>query len=210
VVLADADEFLVYDDSERRTFADLVTEAEYEGASAFTTYMVDLYPRGRLDEADFTTRSPFEVADCFDARPLVGMRIGSGLYSNASNYVNGLRQRIAPTRIDAYTSQKVAILKYFPWVRLSEGIHYAANVRIATPRTFFAHFKYHAGFARKVAEEVRRQQHFNGAEEYRHFADAIGAGGSLFVEGRSQRYESSDDFMALFDPGRAKHRDLDR
>ncbi|HKY92199.1 MAG TPA: glycosyltransferase family 2 protein [Nevskiaceae bacterium] len=202
VILADADEFLVFDECEHRPFDDLVTAADYEGANAVVTYMVDFYPKGPLDQASFADRPPFAVADHFDAQPLIELHIGGGLYGNTTNFVNALRHRVAPTRIDAYTSQKRAVLKYFPWVRLSEGVHYAANVKAASSRAFLAHFKYHAAFARKVAEEVRRKQHFNDAEEYRHFAAILGAGRSLFEEGVSQRYRGSDDLMAIFDPGR--------
>jgi flagellin len=40
------------------------------------------------------------------------------------------------------------------------------SVTVTPEPVWFAHFKYHAGFRRKVHTEVARRQHFNGAEEY--------------------------------------------
>jgi len=198
VILADADELLVYEGSESIPFATLLQGFEAEGATGALTYMVDMYPYGDLDDACFSAGKPFDVAPYFEREPLIELRFGGGQYSNSRNFVNGLRHRVAPSRINAYVSQKYAVFKYFPWVRLSEGVHYAANLQVSATPAFFAHFKYHSGFKKKVSDEIKRNQHFNGAEEYRRYAAMLAEGaGGFGSEQTSIRYGSSRDFVRL-------------
>jgi hypothetical protein len=198
VLLADADEFLVYENSESVPLAEYIREVESAGDNGVLLYMIDMYPYGDLADADFRQKSVFEVAPYFEKEALIELRFGGGMYSNSRNFVNGLRHRIAPSRINAYVSQKYALFKYYPWVRLCEGVHYAANLNAASSSGFFAHFKYHAGFKDKVELEVKRKQHFNGAEEYRKYAGMIaemsGGFGSVEV---SEKYIDSQSFVKM-------------
>jgi hypothetical protein len=177
-VLADIDEFLVYPGCHRVNLPDWLAGQQARGHEALTTQMVDMYPAGPLEGADLSRQAPFEAAPHFDRQPLLRWRLGSGLYSNAPTWLSGLRHRLIPDSApNLYTSQKVAVMRYQPWVRLSEGLHYVSNLAVAPQPIAFAHFKYHAGFARKVAEEVARKQHFNGAEEYRKYQAMVAEAG---------------------------------
>ncbi len=89
---------------------------------------------------------------------------------------------IAGARPELFVAQKLALLKYRPWMRLSAGLHSVADVRLARRELMFAHFKYHAEFAAKVRAEVARRQHFNDAEEYRRYLARI-------EEGREEIYD---------------------
>lgn len=197
-LLADADEFLIYEDCENVPLLDFVKSIEQEHHDSALVYMIDMYPYGDLEDACFRKGRPFEVAPCFDKDALIELRFGGGMYSNSRNFVNGLRHRLAPSRINAYVSQKYALFRYQPWMRLTEGVHYAANINPTTTPVFFAHFKYHAGFKEKVHAEIKRNQHFNGAEEYRRYADMLKEGrGNFGASGITQRYESSESFVNL-------------
>lgn len=168
VVLADADEFLVYPDWERRSLKEFLLGVSENGADAVLTLMVDMYSPLSLDAADFTKNEPFQAAPCHDENPLLEWRLGSGQYSNGVSYLSALRHRLSKSSPpNAFTSQKVALINYKPWMRFSAGLHYAANVVLADEMVQFAHFKYHAGFKDKAREEVQRGQHYNNAEEYR-------------------------------------------
>jgi glycosyltransferase involved in cell wall biosynthesis len=170
VLLADADEFLTYPNWQKVSLAQFIDQADAQGSDAILTFMIDMYPDGPLEEADFTRAKPFEAAPLHDANPLIEWRLGSGQYSNSNNYLSALRHRlINNTPPNAFSSQKVALTRYQPWIRYSAGLHNAANVEIAKYSAIFAHFKYHSGFLKKVEEEVLRGQHFNGAEEYRYY-----------------------------------------
>ncbi|MGM9487224.1 glycosyltransferase family 2 protein [Ideonella sp. YS5] len=197
VVLADLDEFLVYPDCEQRPIGAWLDELEAAGHDAARVMMVDMYPAGDMDQADFSLQAPFEAAPCFDREPLVHWALGSGSYSNAPTYLSALRHRLIPDSApNLYTSQKIAVFRYAPWVRLAEGLHYASNLRPAPEPVWFAHFKYHAGFRRKVHTEVARLQHFNGAEEYKKYAAMLAeARRSLHEPGTSAFYAGSRTWL---------------
>jgi hypothetical protein len=198
VVLADLDEFLVYPACETTPMADWLASLEAQQAEAVLTLMVDMYPQGELAAADFSRASPFDAAPCFDREPLIEWRLGSGCYSNGPTYLSALRHRLIPDSApNFFTSQKLAVFKYQPWVRLSEGLHYASNLRVAKQAAAFAHFKYHAGFQQKVLAEVARQQHFNGAEEYRKYLALVAESAQpLFDASLSARWTTSAEFLA--------------
>ena len=67
-------------------------------------------------------------------------------------------------------------------MRLSAGLHYVAEARLAAQEMLFAHFKYNAEFRNKAIAETRRRQHFNNAEEYQKYL-------ALLSEGRDQIYD---------------------
>jgi len=199
VLLADADELLVYEGCERKPLADLVAEVDAEGANAVRVDMVDMYPLGDLREADFTRQSPFEAAPWFDKTPCTPWRLGSGWFSNGTGFVSHLRHRLLPNAVPHdFVSQKFALFRYRPWVRASQGLHYAANLAVSSRPCWFAHFKYHAGFRDKVLTEIHRGQHFDNAAEYRRYAAMLTEGkGGFGKEGISKRYEGSASFAAI-------------
>jgi hypothetical protein len=199
VVLADADEFLVYPRCEERPLGDFLAEVSAGGVDAVRIGMIDMYPYDDLDEADFTRHDPFQAAGWFDARPLIPWRLGSGYYSNATQFVSALRHRAdLDAEPNAFTSVKVALIRYRPWMRFSQGLHDATGVHLAKDWAWFAHFKYHAGFKAKVAAEVARGQHFDNAKEYRRYAALLAEGRGRFgAEGVSQRYQSSESFLKI-------------
>jgi Glycosyl transferase family 2/Galactosyltransferase len=200
-VLADIDEFLVYRSSATRPLPVLTSELQAQGADAALVLMVDMYPQGDLDDADFATTDPFQAANCHDQRPLLHWRLGAGAYSNSDNYLSALRHRLIPDSApNMYTSQKVALLRYQPWMRLSEGLHCASGVSRARERLAFAHFKYHRGFREKVMQEIARKQHFDDASEYRRYMNMLSeAGGRFFDPALSQHYQGPDALLDMLD-----------
>ena len=198
VIAADADEFLVYENCEEKSIQELIINFETEKRNGALVYMIDMYPYGDLEEAIFESEDPFSSAPYFDIEPLIELKFGKGMYGNSKNFVNGFRHRIAPSRINAYVSQKYAVFKYYPWLRFSEGLHYAINLDLTEQPLFFAHFKYHSGFKDKIRTEIKRRQHFNGAEEYKKYALTLkesqgGFGAEIF----SKLYETSHSFMEI-------------
>lgn len=205
VVLADADEFLIYPGCEARPLADYLAQVEAGGANAVRVGMVDMYPYGELDEADFTRQDPFHAAPWFDAHPLTPWRLGSGYYSNDPvTYNSALRHRIDPdVEPNAFVSIKTAVVRYQPWMRFARGLHYATGVLPADEWAGFAHFKYHAGFKAKVETEVTRSQHFDNAKEYRRYQALLAEGKGRFgADGLSRRYGASQDFQNLIEETR--------
>ena len=98
-------------------------------------------------------------------------------------WVSALRHRLIPgTRHDLFAAQKIALLRYQPWMRLAAGLHFVSPPQLARQELFFGHFKYNADFRRKAQDEVARNQHFNDAAEYRKYL-------TLISEGRSVLYD---------------------
>lgn len=180
-VVADADEFLIYPGWRNRSLAEFVAAVEAERANAVPLWMVDMYPAGPLEEADFTQRPPFEAATWMDREPVQAFRLTSCFYSNRCQQVSALRHRLLPdSEPNGFVAEKVALFRYQPWIRVSEGIHSATNLRLSRQPAVFAHFKYHAGFRRKILEEIDRGQHYNGAAEYKRYAAMVAESAGAF------------------------------
>ncbi len=198
-LVADLDEFLVYGDSDSQPLPALAASLQAEGADAARAYMIDMYPKGDLADADFKTAPPFLAANCHDRAPLIRWRLGAGSFSNAPTFVSALRHRLIPNSApNMYTSQKIALLRYQPWMRFSEGLHYAAGVRMAQRPLAFAHFKYHRGFRAKVLDEVARKQHFDNASEYRRYMNMLSEASAVFFDSDlSQEYAGADSLCEM-------------
>jgi len=198
-VLADADEFLIYPNCETLSIQHYTKGLETEGAEVVRVDMVDMYPLEDLVAADFLKQLPFDAAAWFDKPYMTPWRLGSGWFSNAPSFVSHLRHRLIPETVSHdFVSQKFALFRYQPWVRFSQGIHYAANLNVSSQPAWFAHFKYHAEFEKKVKTEIHRAQHYNNAAEYRRYAAMLAESrGGFCAEGISVQYLGSHSFMEL-------------
>ncbi|NIT57749.1 MAG: hypothetical protein GWN00_16420, partial [Aliifodinibius sp.] len=85
VLLADADEFLVYEDCENRMLWDFLMDVERGGGNGLLLYMIDMYPYGDLSEARLDQNPVFEMAPYFDKQALLELHFGGGMYSNSRN-----------------------------------------------------------------------------------------------------------------------------
>ena len=199
VVLADADELLVYPECESRSLIEFIADVNAEGANAVLTPLMDMYPYENLTDADFSKQNPFIAAPYFDQHPLIDWRLGSGVYSNGPTYQSAMRQRLSEASPpNAFTSQKYGLVRYQPWLRYSQGLHDVANATVFSQTAWFAHFKYHIGFKKKVETEIRRGQHFNNASEYRRYAAMLAEShGGFGAEGVSIQYQDSHTFRGL-------------
>lgn len=182
-LMADADELLVWQEHQTQTLPDLLRDAEFADADAVRLFMLDMYPKGPLEDADFTTGTPFDQAGFADRIPFLTNTLARGPHSDQPCWTSALRHRLIPgSRINLFVAQKLALLRYSPAMHLSAGLHFVGGAKIAQRELIFAHFKYNADFRRKAQAEVLRGQHFNNAEEYRAYL-------ALVAEGRSVIYD---------------------
>ncbi|MFW2545247.1 glycosyltransferase [Primorskyibacter sp. 2E107] len=178
-LVADADELLVWQEKQSQTLPDLLKTDDFKEAEAARIFMLDMYPEGPLEAVDFTSGDPFAEAGFCDARPFLTNTPARGPYSDQPTWTSALRHRLIPgSRATLFVAQKLALLKYHPFMRLSDGLHFVGDARLARRELLFAHFKYNAAFREKAQTEVTRRQHFNDAEEYRKYL-------ALASEGRS-------------------------
>ncbi|WP_184568150.1 glycosyltransferase [Sulfitobacter undariae] len=178
-LVADADELLVWQEKQQQSLPELLETPAFASADAARVFMLDMYPQGPLEEATFASGDPFAEAGFADSIPFLENTLSRGPYSDQACWTSALRHRLIPgSRPNLFVAQKLALLRYQPWMRLSAGLHFVGDVDIAPRELIFAHFKYNADFRRKAQAEVMRGQHFNDAEEYRKYL-------ALASEGRS-------------------------
>lgn len=207
-LVADADELLVWEESRRGDLPALLRGAEFKGSDAVRIFMLDLYPKGPLAGADLSRGDPFEGAGFADLTPFLTTSGGRGPFSDQPTWTSGLRHRLMPgSRSELFVAQKIALLRFGPQMQLSEGLHYVSGCRLAPRDLVFGHFKYNAAFAARVAREVARGQHFNGAEEYRKYRALLAEGRDcLWQEGASGPWRDSPFIRHLFATGQAPGR----
>lgn len=200
-LMADADELLVYRGWKRKALPKLLRKPALRDADAVRLRMLDMYPRGPLRAATFAKGGPFAEADHVDARPFLRDTVSRGPFSNAETLTSALRHRLLPgARPDIFVAQKFALLKYRPWMRVSAGLHYLAEAKLADQEMLFAHFKYNAHFRAKAVEEVARGQHFNDAEEYRKYLDLMAEGREvIFDPAVSVHWDHCEDVRRILD-----------
>ncbi|MEP2718412.1 glycosyltransferase family 2 protein [Pseudophaeobacter sp.] len=183
-LVADTDELLIWQQEQSQTLPELLKTPEFQDVDAARIFMLDMYPKGSLSEATFET-DPFAEAGYVDREPFLADWTGRGPFSNMATWTSAVRHRlIAGSRMDLFVAQKIALLKYQPWMRISAGYHFLGDVRLSNRELIFGHFKYNADFHRKAQNEVARQQHYNNAEEYQKYL-------ALMSEGRDVIYDPS-------------------
>ncbi|MCE6967050.1 glycosyltransferase family 2 protein [Cereibacter sphaeroides] len=184
-LVADADEFLIYPGYETTDLPTFLKGVEASGADAVRSFMLDMYPKHDLAEADLTIHDPFSAAGWCDRNPFSVTSLSLGAFSNYPSYTSGLRHRlITDASPSDFTAQKIPLLRYMPWMRVARSLHSVGGIRLAQQDVLFAHFKYTSEFKKKVQIEVNRGQYFNNAEEYRKYL-------ALLAEGRDVIYDSS-------------------
>ncbi|WP_394242616.1 glycosyltransferase family 2 protein [Vibrio astriarenae] len=180
VLIIDSDELYTYKDSENNAIHSITHKADQEQATAMFAPMIDFYPKGDLASADITGEAPFyEVCDHYDDLNTMDKDIGDyyGPFSNSPSWHGGLRKRIFgaynPYPQPNYVNQKYNLVKYQPNMRFIEGLHYMYGHQVTTQPAAIMHFKYHAGFYDKVEREIKSGQHWNGATEYKRYAQQL-------------------------------------
>ncbi len=182
-LVADADELLVWQEKQSQTLAQLLNHSDFETAEAIRVFMLDMYPQGPLEDADFAQGTPFDQAGYADRVPFLANTLARGPFADQRCWTSALRHRlIAGSHRSMFVAQKLALLRYQPWMRLSAGLHFVGDARIAPRELLFAHFKYNTDFRRKAQAEVLRGQHFNNAEEYRKYLALVSEGRSVIFD----------------------------
>lgn len=176
-LVADADELAVFPDWEERGLWPFLRTSVEADADALRLFMLDLYPAGPLAQARVAPDAPFADLCWCDRVPFLRNSSYLGPFGSSPTWTSALRHRLLPgSRPELFVAQKVALLRYQPCMRLSEGLHYVSGAKLAKQEMLFAHLKYSANFDVKARIEARRGQHFNGAEEYRAYLALLDKG----------------------------------
>jgi hypothetical protein len=208
-VVVDPDEFLVYPFADTRSLHALTAFLDEERLPCLHTVTLDAYgqaplPCVRLSSGD----DPFAVCPYFDRDGYIQSRgWGGGTWLRG-----GPRQRVH----FATTPHMAPALNKIPLIRWQRHYHYRHSTHDAwpwllnrahrgdgtVPTGVLFHFKLVASLYEKADEEMHRNQHFSGGEEYRRYRDTTAD--TFFVEGLSERYKDPAQLveLGLMSPGR--------
>ncbi len=178
----DADELLVYPDSDTRSVQELVRHLEAQGQKAFGTLMLDLYPKGPVSEAKFTAGTdPTTVLQWFDAK-----NYRAKLHPVFGNLwiQGGVRDRM----FFGSQPERSPTLNKTPLVKWQRGFAYVTSTHQILPRRLndvfdfgagdrvsgvLLHTKFLPNIGEKSKEELARAQHFENSNLYAPYYGAL-------------------------------------
>ena len=184
----DPDEFLIYPFCDVRPLRALTDWLDGCGVHAFPAMLLDMYPKGGLDAQAYRAgEDPFATAAWFDAG---NYTIRRDPRRDNLWIQGGPRART----FFAGSPEQAPALNKIPLVRWRRGTVFASSSHALLPRGLnrlydawggerisgcLLHAKFLSGFADKVAEEAWRGEHYAGGREYRAYAQASAAAGTV-------------------------------
>lgn len=177
----DPDEFFIYPFHDSRPIDALTDWLDTYGIRSFPAMLLDMYPKGPYDAADYREgQDPFEIACWFD----------SGNYMIRKNdkmrnlwIQGGPRAR----QFFAHTPEAAPSLNKTPLVRWSKSQVFTSSTHMLLPRRLnivydawggerasgcLLHAKFLSPLTEKIAEERERRQHYSGSREYEAYSGA--------------------------------------
>jgi len=192
----DPDEFLVYPFCDTRPLRALTDWLDASSIKSFSAMLLDMYPKGRLDEQPYARgQNPMDIACWFD----------SGNYTISRNHrftnlwiQGGPRSRVffkdQPERAPA--------LNKVPLVKWDKRYAYVSSTHMLLPRGLnqvydewggekasgvLLHAKFLDTFGAKAEEELLRNEHYAASVEYKAYAEQLKENPQLWCKW-SERY----------------------
>lgn len=204
-VVVDPDEFLIYPHCDTRDLRMLTEHLDASGRVSMGTILLDLYGEAPISKTVCATgEDPVAAAPWFDPANYFIRR--NDRYRNL--WIQGgprLRAFFADRPMHAPALNKIPLVK---WAR---GAVYVSSTHALLPRRYnltydngggekltgaLLHTKFLSTMSEKVAEEVRRAEHFAGGREYKAYSDQIDLGLNLWTP-HSAKYEDWRQLVAL-------------
>ncbi len=196
-LVLDADELLVYDGCDHRDLHALTKWLETRGAEGFGALMVDLYPKGQVNQAEYIRgEDPAHCLPWFDPGPF---RVRRQAPKQNLWVQGGARDRMffAETPAKAPTLNKLPLMRWnrrYAWLN---SCHSALPPRLnllydgpggAQPSGALLHSKFLPDADARAREEKARKQHFHTPERFDAYYDDIAKCPDLWWDG-AKRYE---------------------
>jgi hypothetical protein len=180
-VSVDADEFLLYPNSETRPLAAFVADLERAGLRRSLGPMLDLYPRGALGAAVLHPgQHPLAVSPLIDGEGyrISRERIGTSIWGGPRTRLFGGENRLS----------KFPVIFVDEATQFSGGTHHAPLPlarNFAVPTCALLHFKFSAASLGEFRAFVAEGAHFGGSAFYRRIVESgvFGADLDLAYEG---------------------------
>lgn len=173
-VLVDVDELLVWPGMDELSLENLLQHFDKENADVMHALLLDMYPGGSLKDAAYRAGDPFiPAASWFDpaSHRAVDYPYRHCVTDFPKRFVDGVRARV-------FGLNDVCLSK-FPLVRFKRGLfvrrgtHSVEGARFAKMRGCLLHFKYLSDFGPRVQFEAERGAHWNGAVQYKAYAQKV-------------------------------------
>lgn len=201
VLTVDSDEALVFDGcGHAGALRDLCDRLQAEGAEGFYAPMIDMYSADRLDRTDYRPgQSLIETFPMFDG---AGYRFDPTPGCPVLTMSGGVRIRLFwgnrhDTEVPHLAMQKVPLVRWKAGFCYLASTHDMVPIRVSEETGALLHFKFMPDFHRRAMEEVRRNQHYEGAREYRIYAEFLrDPKNRSFVYPGSLRYEGPESLAA--------------
>ncbi len=201
----DADELLVYPDSDTSGLDALTQHLDANGHDAFGALMLDMYPKGPVAQAQYSAGDdPIQTVSWFDAdnyraklHPVFGNLWIQG----------GVRDRV----FFGSQPERSPTLNKTPLVKWRKGYAYVTSTHQILPRRLndvfdlgerakvsgvLLHTKFLPNIGEKSAEELERGQHFENSDLYQPYYGALVDDPDLWFE-KSVKYEDTTQLETL-------------
>lgn len=192
-LMVDSDEYFVYESFGRENILDYTRRLDRERIRRVAAPMLDLYPVGRLGDAEFKpgdTRMPWVVASHFDRDGYTAKVSGSAI-----SVRGGVRARV----FDAHGELiKYPLMRWDHVCSLGRTIHRPrpAFYNFAPVTAALLHFKIFSDLPQTAAAAIREGQHYKDARIYRNVAEKLEGAADLDLSyAGSIPYAGVDDLI---------------
>ena len=201
ILLADADELLVWPGSEHETVPQLTRKFDACGAEVLFTIMIDMYSDKPFGEINYRPGLPFvDFAPYFDRGPYYLLPAGPFPFRQIDGGVRARLYRQYGVPSAPPVMSKVPLVKWRAGQRFIVAQHALLNpAPLAPMQGALLHFKMFDDLPLKCDVEVERGEYYAGGREYRALAMFIrnSPSRSFFDPRISIRYQNTNQLQAL-------------
>lgn len=201
----DADELLVFDGIAEHDLVALTASLDVQGYSGFGAMMLDLYPKGPLDQQSYAPgQDPREILSWFDATPY---RVCRQQPLGNLWLQGGVRERVffATDQLRSPTLNKLPLVKWSRRYAYVNSTHSMLPPHLnqiysgpgdRRPSGVLLHTKFLPEIVSKSATEKGRGEHFHRPQDFDHYYDDIFAAPNLWSD-KSLQYKGPSQLCAL-------------
>lgn len=181
ILVVDVDEFFVYPHCDARPLSALTGWLDSSSIKSFGTVLIDMYPRGKIEETFCAEgKNPMRATPFFDA--------GNYFAERNAKYQNLWIQGGVRQRVFFKDKPKMApALNKIPLVKWAKGTVFVSSTHSILPRGLnlvydewggqkacgcLMHTKFLSTFSGKAQEELERKEHYAASREYKEYATA--------------------------------------
>lgn len=172
-LLADCDEFFDYPHSEYVGLSELMQYLNQQRATAVLVQMLDMYPNTAINPSqtdnDFRTEHRWFEVDTLEPKPIPPGLENSLLSDNLHLNYGGVRQRVFNA---SPLLSKFSLIKPDLYLHLV-GLHLLSWANVADISCVVYHYKFLAGFSRRVTQAIRQGQYYQGSAEYKRYQEKL-------------------------------------